>query len=313
MKLHLVIVQVFFATIMYADIAVAQCQSDTECMGDQICENGVCVIPPAAAWETEAAVFVPAAEPMVVAPAPQSVSPVPAAPPVVTYTPYTPPAEPIADAPSVYAGGRTIRVDLNLSLFNYTRTKWDVDTDEGVSLSTVTFGPVPSLRLGFGIGFSPNGHVFVGTRVLLGISTLRWKEAGDSSDEGGEHYLGLDYALLPYLEYAFGDGKIKPFIAFEIGLDGTYERWAYENSGGGDESSESIYATNLALVGIGGGVHLFLGSSVSLDLWLLESIGVGALNESSAWESDGYSDTVNDKTFVWRTRTEVFLGLSAWI
>jgi hypothetical protein len=204
-------------------------------------------------------------------------------------------------------------MDLNLAFFYFTRTKWDFDVDEGDSLSTVGFGPVPSPRLGIGVGFSANGNVSAGVRLMAGVSTRRWANA-DGSEDGDEHYLLLDYAVLPYFEYAFGSRKIRPFVTVALGLDGTYER--YESSDQdfeGDYTTKSVTSTNLAVVGFGFGMHFFLAPSVSLDLWLLESVGVGSIQESYHWESSYYSDTEDDKTFVWRTRTELFLGLSAWI
>lgn len=317
MPRHVFFVQVILVAIALADVAAAQCHTDVECKGDRICENGICVVPQADVASGEEAEPTPASETPNVVPA-VAIEPVvqqPQPQPVVSTTQEAyPPREaaPSVGVPPRNGRGSTTRIDLNLSLVSFTRTKWDFDSDEGGALSTFGFGPVTSPRIGFGIAFSPNGHAFFGARIILGVSTEKWRDAGESSNGDDEQYLKLDYTLLPYFEYAFGDGKVKPFIAVQMGLDGTYERWQYDESGG-DYSSISINSTNMGMIGLGGGVHLFLAQGVSLDLWLSETIGVGSLIESDHWEYNGNSDTEDDKTFVWRSRTELFLGLSGWI
>ncbi len=314
MSTRFIVVPIVLVLIFFADEVAAQCRTDTECKGDRICENGICVVPQAVVANTEAVESYEAPESYVETESGNVIPTVVTVPaePLPRATPVLRPKEPIAVVPPSFAPGRTVRIDLNLSLLNFTRTKWNFDSDEGYSVSNFRFGPVPMSRIGFGIGFSSNGHAFFGARVILGISTQKWKEAGDSSDDDDEKYLKLDYALLPYFEYTFGTGRVKPFLSLQVGLDGTYERAKWEELGG-DYSSTWINATNMGVIGLGGGVHIFLASAISLDLWLLESIGVGSLIESDNWESDGQSETHDDKTFVWSSRTELFLGLSGWI
>ena len=252
-------------------LASAQCQSDGDCAGDMICDNGTCVAPAASA-----------------APAPA---------PAATST-----------------GGGRVRLDLNLSLIGFTYSKVDKDADEGYKDFAFNFGPMPTTRLGFGIGYSLDERISIGARLILGFGVDRPKEADDEDDGDKTTIVTFNYSVLPYLEYAFGTGKVQPYLTALVGLDGTVSRTKYQGEEAGEDYTvRDTTAYTMGALGFGGGAHVFLADRVSLDLWLVEIIGLGAVDDSYKTEQPGPDEDEDDKTFVWQARTELFIGITGWI
>jgi hypothetical protein len=255
-------------------LAGAQCLTNADCKSDRICERGACV-----------------------APSNPAVAPAAAAP---------------AYAPA--AGAGRVRLDLNLGLLGFTYMKIDKDSDEGMRSFAFNGGPAPVSRFGFGIGYELSNRISIGARVILGFSAVRPKDADDEDDDDKETDFVFDYAVLPYLEYALGTDRIRPYLTVVAGLDGTMYRSKYEGSEGDvDYTERDTVALSFGVIGVGGGAHVFLADSVSLDLWLLEMVGVGALDYKSSIDIDGDTESEEDKTFAWRSRTELFVGITGWI
>jgi len=269
-------------------LASAQCRADSDCAGNMICDNGTCVVPPVSAGS--------------VAPAPL---------PAVSASTTAAPAPAPAATP---AGDSRVRLDLNIALLGFTYSKVDKDPDEGTQDFIFNFGPVPETHLGFGVGYAFGGPISIGVRVFLGFSADRRKDAADESDDTKETWFNFKYSVLPYFEYAFGAGKVRPFITVIAGLDGAMDRLKVDYSGPGpDRTNRYSAATSMGVIGFGGGAHVFLADRVSLDIWLVEAIGIGAVDETDKEEVDGDTNSEDDKTFVWGSRTELFLGITGWI
>jgi hypothetical protein len=244
------------------------------------------------------------------------------------------------------AAEKSSYVRLNFELrpfgFNYSKIEYDkayFEDADGDSLGHVTetsnnvgVGITPGMDFGLGIAYSHKRHATVGLRLLLGFSshkpTLKNKDGDEITYMGDELTDGsyetssstFRYGILPYFEYAFGKGAVRPFLTIAVGLEGEKDKSMEKYSNSDDDyydKWETSAVTNMLGVGLGAGVHFFAGTRVSLDLWLCETFFFGnqVENEKESIEFDGDDDSNSDEytNAVFMAQTDLFLGLSAWL
>jgi hypothetical protein len=221
-------------------------------------------------------------------------------------------AECAAGADCAEVSGGRIRLDLDLGLlgFTYLQAVADDDGNGGHRSFGFNLGPAPVTRVGFGIGYDLDGRLSLGARVALGLAASRRKQA--ESDERGSD-LAFDWAVLPYLEYAFGAGRIRPFLTVAAGVDGTVTRTTAAGVNDmGDWTDVHKGMLTLGAVEVGGGLRVFVADRVSLELSLLETAGVGKLVEKEDYAGEQGENYI-DEHLAWRSRTEIVLGLTGWL
>ena len=118
----------------------------------------------------------------------------------------------------------------------------EIGSSDSATSSTASYGIVGS-GLGFGVGIGITSRCLLGAKLVVAGTTL----GGAYGDQQA-----TSVQLTPRIEYVFGRGTARPFIAGLIGIDHEYE------------SVPEASATSFAAGG-GAGVHLFLTPSFSLD------------------------------------------------
>jgi hypothetical protein len=209
------------------------------------------------------------------------------------------------------SGGR-VRLDLNLDLVGFSYLEV-ADGESSSGYRSYGFDIGPASRFGIGISCNLNGRLSLGARVAFGFSSASQKW----DFHGGDHPktdIDVDYAVLPYLEYAFGAGRIRPFLTVVAGVDGAVSRSRREGyDDTGEWTDKHTAVLTLGALGLGGGLHVFLADRISLDLWLLEAVGFGRMRTTQDMDGGTEPDDIEDEHFAWRSRTEIVLGLTGWI
>lgn len=137
---------------------------------------------------------------------------------------------------------RGLRLHVETSLFGIdSSTATAEDADEGNTTTTISFGP-GAQGLGFGLGFGINENLVLGANLVLNYTSVK--------GERGDAYGLVNLTLMPYLEFLFGAGNVRPFIGGALLLE--------------LESGEDYGAQYFGLAGLGG-VHVFMADSFSLD------------------------------------------------
>ena len=133
-----------------------------------------------------------------------------------------------------------------------------------------------------GFSYAVINKLFIGVR--LGIAFEHWGDPDASI---------FSLAVLPYLEYVFLNGVVRPFVSGTFGL----ETWIQGE--GGD------YHTIGALIAGGGGAHFYIGQNLSIDLTGLLGVYMGG------GELDGEPSS-SDNFFDVAFRLAILFGLSGW-
>jgi hypothetical protein len=119
----------------------------------------------------------------------------------------------------------------------------------------------------------------------------------------------FSYSVVPYFEYLFSQGPLRPFIGLTFGLEGISSQFESESG----LSYEYKTKSTLFVFGGTGGVQSSLSDSVSLDLTLLATYGFGKNRLETAYQDpDGEVHNINSRTDISRFRVDVKLGLSGW-
>ena len=137
---------------------------------------------------------------------------------------------------------RGLRLHLETSLFGVDSSTATPDgADEGSTTTTISFGP-SAQGLGFGVGFGITDNLVIGGNLVLNYTSTK--------REGSDAHGFADVKLMPYLEFLFGSGSVRPFIGGALMME--------------LQSGEDYGAQLFGLAGLGG-VHVFMTDSVSLD------------------------------------------------
>jgi opacity protein-like surface antigen len=246
-----------------------------------------------AAWTAVPALTVAAALALVCPPAGAQPLPDPAAAP--------------GDEQAAAAGGR-LRLDLDLGVLGAAIAM--SEREFGLSYN---LGPVPVIRFALGIGYALSDRLTLGARLDLGFATLRHTDLFDAPGEGEKMTnTVVEFAALPYLERAFGAGRIQPYLT--IGAGYAYTLWDRKTDYNDDMDtiSEQRIVLHAGVVGLGGGLRFPLAERVALNLGLLWTIGFGELTAADIQDGP-QREEANSGGFAWFTRAEILLGLTGRI
>ncbi|MCP4605039.1 MAG: hypothetical protein GY847_31705 [Proteobacteria bacterium] len=164
----------------------------------------------------------------------------------------------------------------------------------------------------FHVGYRLNESLVLGTRLALFWDTDRGEGTSFINGEEFEYEdksESFDFTILPYIEYLFGDGPIRPFVTAIVGYTGCRNEYGLlSDSSEMDSISEK---SNGLVAGVGGGIHVFVGKYFSLDA---EVIGAYSFNynrnriNGSALIQEG-----SGVSTVHGFEVEGKLGISGWL
>lgn len=182
----------------------------------------------------------------------------------------------------------------------------------------------PLTIVGFGFGYMINPQIIVGAEVFMMGGTLSVKgetAVGGALFEYKDRLSAFGGGLTPYVHYIFTtEGVFRPYAMFRFGF-GAVRDWVYgeNNSPTGTSSSQEISESVTPIVGLGGGVHVFVTDAVSLDVGLTldylapysrpvkttteSSTGMTTTNKANA----DYNKVSNSVSFA------IPLGISIWM
>ncbi|MCP4707099.1 MAG: hypothetical protein GY869_00620, partial [Planctomycetes bacterium] len=154
----------------------------------------------------------------------------------------------------------------------------DVGEDD-FSVPTVGVGMASA---GIGFGYTVIDKLVIGGRLTLGM---------DGYDEYHFDDWGFVWSVLPFAEYVFLSGLVRPFVMGTLGFEGRNDDFGRDRWWWG------------FTFGRGGGIHFFLQDNISLDLIGMFLFTVGT----------GERDFGRDEDFThWRFRLSVLVGISGW-
>lgn len=176
-----------------------------------------------------------------------------------------------------------VQLGLDLGLLSFNKSSIDLDdTDDEVDTDKFAVGTLPSAAVRAGYAVTPN--VVIGGFFELSYSQV---DLGDAESDTVEVGIG------PTVEYIFGTGAFRPFLAAALAL-------AYQQSDAGPEVDQLLFGG-----GISGGMHLFLTESVSVDPSFGFAFGAGSGSvDNNAGNNVDYGVTA------WGIDAKI--GLSAW-
>lgn len=218
-------------------------------------------------------------------------------------------------APSA-APDAKVRVHVDTDFFGFSHFNPDDNDDDDSNLNVVGFGVGrPSFIDGgliaarpvltFGIGaLLLNNHAVLGARVAFVV---------DGVLQGNDNNTIVAGRLVPYFNYMFNpSGRFRPYIGARFGFGGgasTYENVNEEGEVTGRGTNHTIYP----IVGLQGGVHIFLVERVSLDAGLAFDYAAphsrGVVREPPPPPEADEDDFDKDGDAI---NVAVTLGLSAW-
>ncbi len=178
------------------------------------------------------------------------------------------------------AGLFKVSLDSTVFAFGVGEVDWEDGPERDYDAPTVGFGLSSA---GIGFGYTVIDKLVIGGRLTLGM-------------EGRDEYLGDDWwfiwSVLPFAEYVFLDGLVRPFVMGTLGFEGKSDDF--------DDNDTWWWGFTF---GPGGGIHFFVHDNVSLDLigMFLFTVGTG---EDGRPRDDDFKH--------WRFRLSVLAGISGW-
>ncbi len=204
--------------------------------------------------------------------------------------------------------GGTLRAHLESTFFSLYAGELDPDVGNNVDFNQFSFGlgapndnqmnvllPTGQVFLGFGGAVIDN--LLIGGRVAMFFAR---HEDDPSGSPGDLSYKSFHWGVIPYAEYLFLDGPVRPFVTAELGFHGVVG--AQEYCGGGSCTDDDYHGWFFR-IGAGGGAHFFLAESFSIDASML----LGFSHGGGEWDDD------DDDWEIDLFRMDLLLGISGWI
>jgi hypothetical protein len=177
----------------------------------------------------------------------------------------------------------TFRLGLDSTLFRFSYIEYQKAGESDNDFYDTSLGLGVS-NPGLNIGTTILDGLVLGGRISVG------RIGQDQFLNSGQY---INWSALPYFEYVFSEGVLRPYIALQFGAEGVAK---YPN----DDTSWWSFD-----IQAGGGLHFFAYQYISIDLGLLAGFAVG---------TGVVSDTVNSTEFRhWRFTASCLLGVSGWL
>ncbi len=166
----------------------------------------------------------------------------------------------------------SVRVNLDTNIVNFNLGSWNPAGPEDWRQQKLEAG-IGNPNVMLGIGVTPADALAIGIKFLIGYDkgSVVFDEEDSSIEEedvttdfDSMKYSHLRWGIAPYLEYAFGAKVIRPFLMLLLGFEGQTDNVTYVTSKYWD-----------FVLGMGGGIHLFGGPNVSIDITLLLGFSAG--------------------------------------
>jgi hypothetical protein len=166
----------------------------------------------------------------------------------------------------------TVRLNLDSNLVHFNVGGWNPAGVEDWRMKRLDAG-IGNPNVGLGLGVTLADALAIGLKFSIAYQS---GEASFDADDSGileeesttdfetTKYSFLRWGVAPYLEYAFLEKVVRPFIMVTLGFEGQKE--------------DNYYATTAYwdfLLGLGGGLHIFANPSVSIDLTILLGFSAG--------------------------------------
>lgn len=198
----------------------------------------------------------------------------------------------------------SVRLNIDTNIVNFNIGGWNPAGSEDWRLKKfdVGFGN-PNIMLGVGVTLAD--ALAVGLRLSIGYGTASVyfdeDDSGVPEEESTTDFDAMTYSYLrwgvaPYLEYAFGQRVVRPFLMLLLGFEGQTDNVAYVETQYWD-----------FVLGMGGGIHFFGGPNVSVDLTLLLGFSAGG---GSITPADADAEPVSFTRILFRLTGG--LGISGW-
>lgn len=199
---------------------------------------------------------------------------------------------------------RSVRLDLSTDLVQFQYGGWNPTGPEDWRHTSLDAGiGTPNIKLGVGVTVAD--ALTVGLHIAAAIQKGETALDEDDSNLEGEdattdfdamEYTNLNWGVMPYLEYAFLQNVVRPFIMLTLGFEGEIDKVADTKTNYWD-----------FVFGFGGGLHFFVSPTFSVDLGILFGFSAGGGNIEPEAESE-------DKNQFIRVlfRLNGGLGLSGW-
>jgi hypothetical protein len=198
----------------------------------------------------------------------------------------------------------SVRLNLDSNLIMYKFGGWNPAGDEDWKRQDIVAGiGVPNLALG--VGVTVVDALAIGLRLSIGYETHEVGfDADDSAISADEVMTDFDamkqtnfrWGIAPYLEYAFMDKVVRPFLMLLLGFEGE------------KDTAPTVETTFWDFIfGLGGGLHLFGGPNVSVDLTILLGFSAGGGNFTPTVEG---AEKLKFTRILFRANGN--LGISGW-
>lgn len=207
-----------------------------------------------------------------------------------------------ASAAQVPAG--SVRLDLGTSLAGFQYGGWNPDGPEDWLYRRFEVG-IGNPNVSLGLGATVIDALAIGLRFSIAMDD---EEAGyDKEDSKGEPNYNLSkfktsfirWGIWPYLEYAFLDKVVRPFLMLMLGFEGHVAEPYQEKATYWD-----------FVFGAGGGVHFFVVPTVSLDLTILAGFSAGGGSIEPTGEDSADQPETNFTRVLFRLSG--ILSVSGW-
>ncbi len=174
----------------------------------------------------------------------------------------------------------TVRLNLDTNIVHFNIGGWNPAGPEDWKMKRLDAG-IGNPNVGLGLGVTLADALAIGLKFSIAYESGSASfDEGDSAiyeeesttDFDAYKYSYLRWGVLPYLEYAFGEKVVRPFIMVQLGFEGHKDDLPAASSSYWD-----------FVLGLGGGLHLFANPSVSIDLTILLgfSAGGGAISPTA--------------------------------
>jgi hypothetical protein len=198
----------------------------------------------------------------------------------------------------------SVRLNVDTNIVNFSIGGWNPAGAEDWRLKKFDVG-FGNPNAAVGVGVTLVDALTLGLRLSIGYGkTAVMFDAEDSdlleeestTDFDAMRYAYLRWGVSPYLEYAFGEKVVRPFLMLLLGFEGQTENTGYVDTQYWD-----------FVLGLGGGIHLFGGPMVSADLTILFGFSAGGGSFTSAAED---AEPIDFTRVLFRLTGG--LGISGW-